>query len=116
MTTRRQLLHSFAAAGALGLPALLREARAQQADRQHERFELGIASGHPAPDGMVLWTRLTGPDLPDSVAVAWEVAHNESFRRIAARGEERAEAEWAHSVHAQPAGLEPGRWYWYRFR
>jgi alkaline phosphatase D len=116
MTTRRQLLHSFAAAGALGLPAILREARAQQAGRQHDRFELGVASGHPAPDGMVLWTRLTGPDLPSSVAVTWEVAHDESFRRIAARGVERADAEWAHSVHAEPAGLEPGRWYWYRFR
>jgi alkaline phosphatase D len=50
------------------------------------------------------------------VQVHWELAHDESFARIAARGSESAEADWAHSVHAEPAGLEPGRWYWYRFR
>jgi alkaline phosphatase D len=111
MTTRRQLLHSFAAAATLALPAFVRDARAQAA----ERFALGIASGQPRPDGMVLWTRLTGPELPDAVDVAWELAHDEAFTRIAAKGVERAEAEWAHSVHAEPAGLEPGRWYWFRF-
>ena len=45
----------------------------------------------------------------------WEVAADEAFQRIVARGEEIAEAAWAHSVHAEPAGLEPARWYWYRF-
>ena len=110
MTTRRQLLHSFAAA-TLGGPAFLLQARADAV----QRFTLGVASGHPRPDGMVLWTRLTGADLPEAAEVTWEVAHDEAFTRIAARGIERAEAEWAHSVHAEPAGLEPGRWYWYRF-
>ena len=38
-----------------------------------------------------------------------------AFQRIVARGEETAEADWAHSVHAEPAGLAPARWYWYRF-
>ena len=46
----------------------------------------------------------------------WEVADDEKFQRIVARGEETAEAAWGHSVHAEPLGLEPGRWYWYRFR
>jgi alkaline phosphatase D len=111
MTSRRQLLHSFAVGATLGWPALIRHAGAQSV----QRFSLGVASGHPRPDGMVLWTRLTGLDLPEGADVAWEVAHDENFTRIAARGVERAEAEWAHSVHAEPAGLEPGRWYWYRF-
>mgnify|MGYP000355415561 CR=1 FL=1 len=31
------------------------------------------------------------------------------------RGSETAEAAWAHSVHAEPAGLAPDRWYFYRF-
>jgi len=90
----------------------LRHARAD--DRP--RFELGVASGHPRPDGIVLWTRLTGDALPPRVEVAWELAHDEAFTRIAARGIEWAEADWAHSVHAEPGGLESGRWYWYRFR
>ena len=79
------------------------------------RFTLGVASGQPRADGMVLWTRLMGSDLPDAVDVRWELAADEQFQRIVARGQERAEATWAHSVHAEPSGLEPGRWYWYRF-
>ena len=83
------------------------------ADRR--RFDLGVASGQPQARSVVLWTRLTGDDLAARVTVRWEVAHDEAFGRIAARGEEEAEAAWAHSVHAEPSGLEPGRWYWYRF-
>jgi alkaline phosphatase D len=113
LTNRRHWLARALAGGAAGLalPAWLRVARGAET----ARFALGVASGHPRPDGMVLWTRLTGPGLPDAVEVSWELAHDERFTRIAARGVERAEAAWAHSVHAEPAGLEPGRAYWYRF-
>ena len=115
MRRRRWLqagLGAAAGAATLALPPWSRHARA--ADTQ--RFALGVASGQPRPDGMVLWTRLMGADLPPRVAVRWELAHDEAFTRIAARGDEDAEAAWAHSVHAEPAGLEPGRWYWYRFQ
>lgn len=80
------------------------------------RFDLGVASGHPNSTRVVLWTRLTGENLPDRVDVRWELAHDDAFQRIAARGVETAETAWAHSVHAEPDGLEPGRWYWYRFQ
>ncbi len=84
-------------------------------------FSLGIASGYPAPDGMVLWTRLApephaGGGMPDAaVEVAWEVAADEGFRKIVRSGKELAAPEWAHSVHAEVAGLVPGRNYFYRF-
>jgi alkaline phosphatase D len=58
---------------------------------------------------------LSGEQLPDRVDVRWEIAHDEGFTRPAGRGVEIAEAAWAHSVHAEVAGLEPDRWYWYRF-
>ncbi|MEJ6022912.1 alkaline phosphatase D family protein [Ramlibacter sp. PS4R-6] len=78
-------------------------------------FEMGVASGSPTHDSVVLWTRLAG-DLPRGpVAVRWEVAHDEAFARIAQRGEQQAVPELAHSVHAEVAGLEPDRWYFYRF-
>ena len=64
---------------------------------------------------MVLWTRLMGPGLAERVPVRWEVASDERFRDVVARGEESAEAGWAHSVHAEPRGLDAGRSYWYRF-
>ena len=95
----------------LSAPLFLRHARAADVSR----FALGIASGQPQAQGMVLWTRITGTDLPAQVDVAWELAEDEAFTRIAARGSEIARVEDAHSVHAEPTGLRPERWYWYRF-
>jgi len=92
------------------MPALLRAA----AD-ERPLFPLGVASGQPRPDSVVLWTRLIGDTLPERVDVRWELAHDEAFTRLAARGVESAEPAWAHSVHAQAAGLDAGRWYFYRF-
>ncbi|OWQ90452.1 hypothetical protein CDN99_13975 [Roseateles aquatilis] len=109
---RRQLLQAALAAGCT--PAFLRHAHAQ-ADAV-DRFALGVASGCPRPDTVVLWTRLTGAALPERVELQWEIAEDERFERIAARGTEIAFAAEAHSVHAEPQGLKPDRWYWYRFR
>lgn len=111
--SRRRLLAltAGAALGPLaGLP-FIRHARAADVDR----FALGIASGCPRPQSVVLWTRLVGSDLPEHVPVRWEVARDEGFAGIEARGETLAEAAWAHSVHVEVAGLAPARWYWYRF-
>ncbi|MEO3745755.1 alkaline phosphatase D family protein [Plantactinospora sp. B5E13] len=88
-------------------------------------FTLGVASGDPTPDGVVLWTRLApdplAPDglggMPDRpVTVRWEVAEDERFRRVVRHGVERAGARWAHSVHAEVHGLRPDHVYFYRFR
>lgn len=108
-TSRRQWLAQ--AASALAVPAWVPHARAADTDR----FPLGVASGFPRPDGMVLWTRLIGDGLPAQVEVQWEIAHDEAFQRIASRGSATALAAWAHSVHAEPRGLAPDRPYWYRF-
>lgn len=87
-------------------------------------FPLGVASGYPGPEGIVLWTRLApeplAPDgtggMPDrAVSVVWEVAEDPRFERVARRGDALAEARWAHSLHVEVVGLRPGRDYWYRF-
>jgi alkaline phosphatase D len=84
-------------------------------------FGLGVASGDPTPGGVVLWTRLAPDPLhgggmdPSPVTVNWEVAADDRMRRIVQRGSEVATAEWAHSVHVEVEGLDPDRWYWYRF-
>lgn len=84
-------------------------------------FSLGVASGSPRPTSIVLWTRI----LPDPLnmhaagerplAVQWEVAEDEAFQRIAAKGRATALPALAHSVHVDATGLRPERWYWYRF-
>lgn len=85
-------------------------------------FRLGIASGDPWPDGVVLWTRLApeplaGGGMPArAVEVSWEVAEDERFRRVAAHGTAYARPELGHAVHAEVGGLAPARPYWYRFR
>ena len=81
-------------------------------------FTLGVASGSPTHDSVVLWTRLMASDaalgaLP--VTVRWEVAHDEAFSRIAKSGQAQALPELAHSVHVDVGGLDADRWYFYRF-
>jgi alkaline phosphatase D len=85
-------------------------------------FTLGVASGDPWPDSVVLWTRLApdpleGGGMPDRpVDVEWEIATDERFRRPVRRGVALARREHGHSVHAEPGGLRPGTTYFYRFR
>jgi len=84
-------------------------------------FKLGVASGEPTPDGVVLWTRLApqplaGGGMPaKNVEVSWQVASDETMTKVVARGTAIATPELAHSLHIEVAGLEPGRWYWYQF-
>ena len=79
-------------------------------------FTLGVASGSPAADSVVLWTRLLAPGLNDARAtVRWELAEDEGFSRIVQQGQAEALPELAHSVHVEAGGLRPDRPYFYRF-
>jgi alkaline phosphatase D len=105
MFTRRSFLKTL---GALGAASALPGFAANP-------FSLGVASGYPSPDGMVLWTRLGLVLDPLPVPVRWEIAADEAMKSIILSGETTAEAEWAHCVHVEVKGLSPERWYWYRF-
>src|SRR3954464_9955507 len=69
---RRRLLQSGAAL--TFAPWFVRHALAADAPR----FSLGVASGQPRADGVVLWTRLTGAGLPERTTVQWEIATDEA--------------------------------------
>ncbi|MEV6214026.1 alkaline phosphatase D family protein [Nocardia sp. NPDC051833] len=125
--SRRQLLR-FGVAGsvaaAVGVSAVS-SARFAAPRTLGEPFSLGVASGEPTADGVVLWTRLApdplAPDgyggMPvDPVTVDYEVAEDERFTRVVTRGAAVATRELGHSVHPEIAGLAPDRWYYYRFR
>jgi alkaline phosphatase D len=103
------------------LAALAGTASACAAAPEAYPFSLGVASGSPLPDSVILWTRILANPLdaasvkPVALPVRWEVAHDEAFRKVVARGSAVAAPELAHSVHVDVRGLAPGRWYWYRF-
>jgi len=86
-------------------------------------FALGVASGDPLDDSVVIWTRLVAdlaaPDggigTADPVPVGWEVATDEDFEDVVADGAVVADAALAHSVHVDVDGLDADSWYWYRF-
>lgn len=117
---RRRLL--VTAGGVLVFGACRSPATARQSF-QADPFSLGVASGDPAPDGFVIWTRLAprplDPDggmTPESVDVDWEVAEDEAFTRVVRSGSATARPEMAHAVHVEVEGLRPRRPYFYRFR
>jgi alkaline phosphatase D len=122
--TRRSLLRSglagAGAAAATGFPLSQAFARTRVA-LPSTPWALGVASGDPSPDGVVLWTRLATDALgverigPDRVRVRWEVAEDEGFRKVMRTGATVADRQAAHSVHVELDGLRPHREYWYRF-
>ena len=50
------------------------------------------------------------------VPVRWEVATGPRIGNVVRRGVALAHPRFAHSVHVEVEGLDPGRSYWYRFR
>jgi alkaline phosphatase D len=118
---RRDLLQS-AAWLALGYPVHRLSAFQRVPRFSADPFEFGVASGDPTKDSVVLWTRLM-PD-PDriqswqreSVPVDWQIATDEGMKNVVRSGRELAHPEYGHSVHVDARGLQPNRWYWYRFR
>jgi alkaline phosphatase D len=115
-----------AAAVLLGTGGVASEATTSaRRDLPDDPFRLGVASGDPLPNSVVLWTRLAlDPVAPDGSGgmprrrypVLWEVAEDERFRRVVKRGVATATPDLGHSVHPEVWGLRPGREYYYRFR
>jgi alkaline phosphatase/alkaline phosphatase D len=126
---RRRFFTVAAAAATLafgtGLPARGAMAAPQldAARITEDPFTLGVASGDPLPDSVVLWTRLApAPYEPDGglgqqrIAVQWEVALDEWFAIVVRDGVALAYPEYGHSVHVDVKGLNPNTPYYYRFR
>ncbi len=114
--TRRQLAARAAALGAALAfgPRCATAPRATRAERR-DLYPQGVASGDPAPDSVLLWTRRA----PDPGAVAHrllvEVARDEAFARVVARGEVEVSARTDWTCRFLAAGLRPASEHWYRF-
>ena len=116
--TRRALLKHLIAASAVYPLSSYSQA--------HLRFDknpfiLGVASGSPTENSIVLWTRLVeeglfGSGLPAStIEVKWELANDPHFVSIVQAGIALALPELAHSVHAEVHNLPSNKWFYYRF-
>lgn len=129
ISSRRTVLRAgaVAAVGAVASPSVVADARPSAAAviPRTDPFTLGVASGDPAPDGFVIWTRLAVDPLAgdgrggmpaSTYLLNWQVATDERFSDVVTAGVVAAEPGWAHAVHVEVRGLLPGREYHYRFR
>jgi alkaline phosphatase D len=127
--SRRSLLLGGTAAVGLGLAAGPAAAvafpGAGRPPLATDPFTLGVASGDPWSDSVVLWTRLAVDPLAETglggmperrFEVRWQVARDERFRHVVRSGTTTASPSAAHSVHVEPRGLREGTEYFYRFR
>ncbi|MFY2788888.1 alkaline phosphatase D family protein [Rhodococcus sp. MALMAid1271] len=122
--TRRQFLTWSALVGALAFTPELAgaTAHAQSVVTPDYPFRLGVASGDPLPDSVVLWTRLAtdpfaplGGMIPGVVPVRWQIAADERFANITREGIELGTELDGWSIHVDVRGLDSAREYFYRF-
>ncbi|MEV1111725.1 alkaline phosphatase D family protein [Micromonospora sp. NPDC049751] len=119
LSRRIFVLGGLAAAGAAVTPGQTARAAAPYP------FKLGVASGDPAADSVVLWTRLAPSPLnadgqggmaDADVTVEWQVSTTDRFSSLVASGSVVARYADAHSVHVVAGGLAADSDYYYRFR
>ena len=78
-------------------------------------FPDGVMAGDPLPDGSTIWTRVAAPADGSPVPLLWSVSPTSDFASIATGGVVVADADHGHSATVPVSGLDPDRWYWYRF-
>jgi len=89
--SRRQFLRSAAAMGATFAwgDALAAPSRKRFVERR-DLFAEGVASGDPASDSVLLWTRASGGGKAAAVLLSAELAEDTAFTRVIATARTRA--------------------------
>ena len=77
-------------------------------------FKHGVASGDPLSDRVIVWTRVTAP-APGALNVDWEIASDEAFGIVLARGIASTGPERDYTVKIDVTGLQAASVYFYRF-
>ncbi|HEX8621198.1 MAG TPA: alkaline phosphatase D family protein [Allosphingosinicella sp.] len=112
--SRRAFLEAAAAMGAsLAWAGPVRASRTKWQERR-DLYPEGVASGDPAPDSVILWTRRPF-ETGEREILTVELAEDEAFRHVVARAPApvSAAADWTCRVLV--GGLRPAHTYWYRF-
>jgi alkaline phosphatase D len=119
---RRFLQLTGALAGSVAFSQLRPDLAGAAPSLGADPFQLGVASGDPLPNGVVLWTRLAprpfegdGGVPQQKLPVGWRLATDPDMREVVRRGTVVALPELAHALHVELYGLKPGRDYYYQF-
>ena len=75
-------------------------------------FTHGVASGEPGHNRVLLWTRYVHSQ---DTQLTWQVLTPDANMRVVAEGQVTASPENDFCAKAWAEGLEPGRWYYFRF-
>lgn len=113
--TRRDFLTLAAAMGASAAFGCSpgRPSRVAWKERR-DLFAEGVASGDPAPDGVLLWTRYPAA-AGERALLMVEVAEDEAFTRVVASQQIAVEAAADWTCRVLVGDLAPRTVYWYRF-
>lgn len=108
---RRGLLALLGTGGAMGAAGVT----IAQPNPESVTFAHGVASGDPAADGAVIWTRATTEDgFGGNVLLRWYVAASVEGSPLA-EGEVSARASADHTAKVEVSGLKAGTEYHYWF-
>ncbi|HJT98610.1 MAG TPA: alkaline phosphatase D family protein [Rhodanobacteraceae bacterium] len=115
ITRRRFLAQATAIGAALAFGKGCAPLAGRRPVERRDLYPQGVASGDPAPDSVILWTRRA----PDAGAtrhrLAVEVARDAAFSKVVARGDAEVTADTDWTCRFLAAGLAPASEYWYRF-
>ena len=115
VTRRDFLAMSAKGAGAVVVSYGLMGCSSDDDDVVSGQFLQGVASGDPAADAVILWTRVT-PDVEGDITVSWEVATDSNFSQVITNGQMITNKNRDYTVKVDAVGLEAGQQYYYRFK
>ena len=115
VTRRDFLAMSAKGAGAVVVSYGLMGCSSDDDDVVSGQFLQGVASGDPAADAVILWTRVT-PDVEGDITVSWEVATDSNFSQVVTNGQTVTNKNRDYTVKVDAVGLEAGQQYYYRFK
>ncbi|OHX17843.1 metallophosphatase [Chromobacterium amazonense] len=78
-------------------------------------FGLGVASGDPRPDSIILWTRVDGGDGANSLGVTIQLSDKRDFSNLLVNQALSADPAWDYTVRHKVTGLSSATTYYYRF-
>jgi alkaline phosphatase D len=112
--SRREFVQIAAAMGASSAWSRAASASITKWREQRDLYPEGVASGDPAPDSVLLWTRRPFGGAGRQLLTV-EVAEDEAFRRVVAKAPSAVSAASDWTCRVLVGRLKPARTYWYRF-